>query len=65
MPASYLAKHRPICTVLQEIKEIAENMPSSSESEKIAVLADEATGYAQRMSAKLQEYKDEKQRGQT
>lgn len=56
MPASYLARHRPICTVLQEIRGIAE----TREDHVTMKLCDEATGYAQRMSAKLTEYKEAK-----
>jgi hypothetical protein len=55
MPASYLARHRPICSVLEEIREIA----LSQNDTKIVSLCDEAIPYAKRMSNKLQEYKDE------
>lgn len=53
MPASYLARHRPLCTVLQEIRELAVR----DGRDDIIALADEATDYAQRMSAKLTQYK--------
>lgn len=54
MPASYLKRHRPICTVLQLIKEAA----LSKNDTEIAALADEAIDYAQRMSKRLMEYKN-------
>lgn len=53
MPASYLAKHRPICAVLQLIRDIAEERGD----EVTVELCDEAITYARRMSAKLVEYK--------
>lgn len=48
---SYLSRHRPICTVIQEIAEIA----SAHGEERIVELCAEATDYAQRMSARLRE----------
>lgn len=57
MPASYLKKHRPICSVLEEIKQVAE----ADGNQYIMQLADEATAYAKSMSAKLAEYKESKE----
>lgn len=54
MPASYLTRHRPICDVLNDIRELA----LSIDEMKIVRLCDEAVSYAQRMSAQLAEYKD-------
>lgn len=53
---SYLSRHRPICAVLQEIRELTKDP-------EIIKLIDEAISYAQSMSAKLVEYriKEEKQ----
>jgi hypothetical protein len=62
MPASFLARHRTICEVLTEIKSIAEYHGIEY---NIIPLCDEAIDYAQRMSAKLVEYSNEKKRGQT
>lgn len=47
---SYLSRHRPICAVLQEIKDTTLNR-------RVLELADEAIDYAQRMSNRLMEYK--------
>jgi len=53
MPASFLTQHRPICAVLAEIQELA-----IKRNDVLTVaLAQEAIIYAQRMSAKLTEYK--------
>jgi len=54
MPASYLSKHRPICDVLNDIRVRAALM----NDEEAVRLCDEAISYAQRMSAKLAEYKE-------
>lgn len=51
--SSYLSRHRPICTVIEEIREKAEAMDIPS----IVALCDEAKDYAQRMSNRLMEYK--------
>lgn len=53
MTTSYHARHRPICEVIQDIRERAEliNAP------EIIAWCDEAHGYARRMSAKLEEHK--------
>lgn len=48
--------HRTICDVLEEIKRMAEEAGEHD----IVTLANEAKDYAQRMSAKLVEYKREK-----
>lgn len=59
MPASYLSKHRPICAVLAEIREITtykENVHPAAR-DKIVSLVDEAITYARSMSNKLVEYK--------
>ncbi len=45
---------RPICDVLEEIKEIG---VGRYHSEDIAILCDEALGYAKRMQARLQSNK--------
>lgn len=50
---SYLSRHRPICSVIQEIREIAEKQHNGT----IMLLCDEARGYAESMSRKLMEYK--------
>jgi len=52
MTGSYLARHRPICTVIAEIRALAEQRLDA----KTIELCDEATNYAQRMSARLVEY---------
>ena len=57
MPASYLKRHRPICDVLNEIKELAIRW----DNKRLEVLCDEAITYAQSMSAKLAEYKAREQ----
>lgn len=54
MPASYLVRHRPICDVLNEIRERA----LTDGNTEIVRLCDEAIPYAKSMSAKLAEYKD-------
>ena len=53
---SYLSRHRPICSVLDEIREknAAYDHPNRVE---IGILINEAKDYAQRMSARLMEYK--------
>lgn len=50
---SYLHRHRPICAVLQEIREIA----LYHRDDRTIILCDEAITYARSMSAKLTEYK--------
>lgn len=50
---SYLTRHRPICTVLQDVREIAERQGDDA----IVKLCDEAITYARSMSARLTEYK--------
>lgn len=50
---SYLARHRPICSVLQLIREAAEQRGDAA----TIALCDEAIDYARHMSAKLTEYK--------
>jgi hypothetical protein len=59
MPASFLARHRTICEVLTEIKTIAAQTDEPADG-RIIELCDEAIDYAQRMSAKLTEYKAER-----
>lgn len=63
MPASFLARHRTICAVLEEIRAVANDVSRTEyqRSEKINELCNEARDYAQRMSAKLTEYKKEEQ----
>lgn len=58
MPASYLTRHRPICTVLQDIR----NLAMIRNDEETMKLCDEATGYAKSMSAKLSEYKEKEKK---
>lgn len=50
---SYLSRHRPICAVIQEIRELAEKRQDTA----TITLCDEAVDYARRMSARLVEYK--------
>lgn len=52
MPKSFLARHRTICMVLEEIRKLHKDDPDTN------MLIDEAKDYAQRMSAKLVEYKN-------
>lgn len=47
---TYLSRHRPICAVLAEMKE-------RTDDEGMLKLINEALDYAQRMSARLIEYK--------
>jgi hypothetical protein len=59
---SYLSRHRPICTVIEEIKEKVEKLDGSPnplyiDLIPIVALCNEAKDYAQRMSARLMEYK--------
>ena len=54
VPASYLSRHRPICSVLQDIRMLA----VLRNDEETMKLCDEAITYAQSMSAKLTEYKE-------
>lgn len=51
---TYLTRHRPICAVIQEIRELA----AQNNDEYMMKLCDEARDYAQRMSVKLTEYKN-------
>jgi hypothetical protein len=53
MPASFLSRHRTICAVLEEIKELA----LKRDDTKTVMLCDEAKLYAERMSVRLFEYK--------
>lgn len=50
---SYLSRHRPICAVLQEIRDRAVRNNDTT----TVKLCDEAIDYARRMSARLMEYK--------
>lgn len=52
---TYLHRHRPICAVIAEIRELA----VIRNDEYTVTLCDEARDYAQRMSVKLTEYKNE------
>lgn len=54
---SYLSRHRPICAVLQEMRE-------RTTDPVMLRLIDEAHDYAKRMSARLVEYKQEKENEQ-
>lgn len=49
---SYMARHRPICAVLEEIKEKA------AQGSDVSDLCDEAISYAKRMDAKLVEIRN-------
>lgn len=51
---SYLSRHRPICSVLDEIKQ-------KTTDPNIIPLIDEAIDYARRMSKRLMEYKQKEQ----
>lgn len=62
MPASFLKRHRTICEVLEEIRSLAD-AENSVFLRDINALVDEAKTYAQAMSAKLTEYKREKEEG--
>jgi hypothetical protein len=60
---SFLSRHRTICAVLEEIREVAKlGLAVNPEDrhripERIGELVDEAKDYAQRMSNRLMEYK--------
>lgn len=62
MPASFLNRHRTICAVLEEIRELNDLSVEASKHynsrKRINDLINEAKDYAEKMSAKLQEYKD-------
>lgn len=60
MPASFLKRHRTICEVLEEIRTAT---LANHSVEYINTLVDEAKTYAQAMSAKLTEYKKEREEG--
>lgn len=51
---SYMTRHRPICEVLTEIQNRAQQLPDDY---GILKLTEEALDYARRMSARLTEYK--------
>lgn len=55
MPGSFLSRHRTICEVLEEIRSRAYEPDLTLD--EFNKLIDEAKDYAQRMSAKLMEYK--------
>lgn len=56
--SSYLSRHRPICTVIEEIREKLKGLYSNKQQEAaMFALLDEAKDYAQRMSNRLMEYK--------
>jgi len=61
MPASFLTRHRTICEVLEEIRMVVHRADMNDVD--IDKLVDEAKTYAQAMSAKLVEYKREKEEG--
>lgn len=63
MPASFLTRHRTICEVLEEIRSYVAVIPPQYDEAYINKLIDEAKTYAQAMSAKLVEYKREKEEG--
>lgn len=52
---SYLSRHRTICAVLEEIR--SEAYEPTMTLDRFNELIDEAKDYAQRMSARLMEYK--------
>lgn len=54
---SYLSRHRPICSVIEDIRIRAEYLGDQA----IIELCKEAKDYAERMSAKLVEYKKERE----
>lgn len=51
---SYLKRHRPICAVLEEMREYAENAKLTG----LLTLIEEAITYAKRMDAKLVEIRE-------
>lgn len=51
---SYMARHRPICAVLQELRDRLENLTDDHS----ITLVDEAILYAKRMDAKLVEIRN-------
>ncbi len=61
---SYMARHRPICAVLEEISNIATSAHGLSgeypnaELKQIMTLTEEAITYAKRMDAKLVEIRN-------
>lgn len=60
MTGSFLARHRTICAVLEEIHALAVKGAEECDADyflRISPLVFEAKDYAQRMSAKLVEYK--------
>lgn len=67
MPASFLSRHRTICEVLEEIRSISISAQGdeypTDRLEQIITLVDEAKTYAEAMSAKLSQYKREKEEG--
>jgi hypothetical protein len=63
MPASFLKRHRTICEVLEEIRAVSVLSKDAADIRNINTLVDEAKTYAEAMSAKLVEYKHEKEEG--
>lgn len=61
MSNSYLSRHRPICTVLEEIRKCNNATNADALRPEINALIDEAKDYAQRMSNRLMEYKRKEQ----
>lgn len=62
---SFLSRHRTICEVLEEARELAVRGNNENEPgyySKIHTLLAEAKDYAQRMSARLMEYKRAEQK---
>lgn len=51
--SSYMTRHRPICTVLDDARKLAEK----NDDGDMIKLIDEAIDYARRMSKRLMEYK--------
>ena len=51
---SYLKRHRPICAVLEEMREYAKNAKLTD----LLTLIEEAITYAKRMDAKLVEIRE-------
>lgn len=55
---SFLSRHRTICAVLEELRNLAGTYPFKDDTGVVMdMLIDEAKDYAQRMSNRLMEYK--------
>ena len=61
MPESFLKRHRTICAVLEELRKEIHEDPKMLvyRKEQLFLLIDEAKDYAQRMSVRLNERKQQ------